>query len=186
MYLARDPAPTARPERSPVIRVRPELPADVAGIRALHLDAFSTPAEADLVDALRRGCPDFRSWVAATEDGALAGHVLYTPARADSGPHGLGLGPMAVATGRQNAGVGTALMEASLARLAADGAAWVVVLGHPRYYPRFGFRPARTYGLGCVWDAVPDPAFLVRELRPGDLEGVTRTIRYRPEFAALL
>jgi len=168
-----------------VIHVRPEEPADVPGIRALHLAAFSTPAEADLVEALRDACPEFRSWVAVVDD-ALAGHVLYTPARADTGPAGLGLGPMAVAPEHQNDGVGSALMRESLAHLGKDGAAWVVVLGHPRYYPRFGFRPAREHGLACVWDVVPDPAFLVRELRPGGLADVSGVIRYRPEFAALL
>lgn len=168
-----------------MIHVRPERPDDADAIRDLLLAAFSTSAEADLVGDLRGACGDFRSWT-AWDGSDLIGHVLFTPARADAGPTGYGLGPMAVAPERQNQGVGTQMLRESLGRLAAEGAAWTVVLGHPRYYPRFGFRPAREYGLACPWEAVPAPAFLVRELRPGGLVGVEGAIRYRPEFSRLL
>lgn len=168
-----------------MIQVRPEQPADAAPIRALLEAAFSTSDEADLVERLRGSEPGRRAWVAADADG-VAAYALFTPARADTGPDGLALGPMAVRPDRQGAGVGSLLVRRSLESLAEAGEAWVVVLGHPRYYPRFGFRPAREHGLICPWAAVPDPAFLVRELRPGGLAEVTGTVRYRPEFDAFL
>lgn len=168
-----------------MIHVRPERPDDADAIRDLLLAAFSTSAEADLVGALRDVCEDFRSWT-AWDGNDLLGHVLFTPARADAGPTGYGLGPMAVTPLRQGQGIGSQLLRVALDRLAATGAAWAAVLGHPRYYPRFGFRPAREYGLACPWDAVPAPAFLVRELRPGGLRGVEGTILYRPEFSSLI
>ena len=120
---------------------RPDHPADVDGVRAVNEAAFPTPAEADLVDALRADGAEAVSMV-AVEDGEVIGHALFTPVQPERGPAGMAMAPMCVAPDRQNAGVGMQLVHACLDRLRADGCAWVVVLGHPRYYPRFGFLPA--------------------------------------------
>ena len=62
----------------------------------------------------------------------------------------------------------------------------MIVLGHPNYYPRFGFQPAASSGLRCRWDGVPDGAFMVLELIPGALAGVSGVARYREEFDAAM
>ena len=60
----------------------------------------------------------------------------------------------------------------------------VVVIGHPGYYPRFGFAPASRKGLSCEFP-VPDEVFMVAELTPGALGGRRGLVRYRPEFSGV-
>ncbi len=167
------------------LAIRDETPADVAAIHALNAAAFETEAEARLVDALRAHGRLVLSLVAA-ERGEVVGHVAFSRLsilRPDGRTaEGVGLAPMAVAPGRQRSGIGTRLVEAGLARLRAAGHPFCVVLGHPEYYPRFGFAPASRFGVR--WDRdVPDDAFLALELAPGGLAGITGVVCYAPEFA---
>ncbi|MDQ3258646.1 MAG: GNAT family N-acetyltransferase, partial [Acidobacteriota bacterium] len=62
------------------------------------------------------------------------------------------------------------------------GCTVVVVLGHPEYYPRFGFVPAKEKGLRCEYP-VPDEVFMVAELEPDALTGQRGLVKYRPEFS---
>jgi putative acetyltransferase len=90
------------------------------------------------------------SLVALDPDERVIGHVLFTPVEihAASGVSGaIGLAPLAVRREHQDRGVGSALVRAGLARCREIGEPVVVVLGHPSYYPRFGFRPAWELGL---------------------------------------
>jgi len=168
------------------VRIRAEEERDRAAVHALNAAAFETRAEADLVDALREKAEPFLSLVAEEEgdDGAeIVGHILFTPVTVagHSEVKILGLAPMAVAPERQRRGIGSALVQAGLDRCRRRGFDAVVVLGHPDYYPRFGFVPATRFGLGCEWD-VPEEAFLALELRAGALRGVAGTVRYHPAF----
>jgi putative acetyltransferase len=162
--------------------IRDERPVDVDSIRAVNLTAFETSTEADLVDALRRRATPLISLVA--QDGAnVVGHILFSPVTLASEP-GLtlmGLAPMAVVPSRRRQGVGSSLVRAGLDRCRQINAAGVVVLGHPEYYPRFGFLPAARLFLRCEYD-VPEEVFMVRELREGALCGLSGTIRYHPVF----
>ena len=89
---------------------------------------------------------------------------------------------MAVVPDRQRHGVGSALAEAGIAACREDGYEAVIVLGHPDYYPRFGFVPASRFGLRSEYD-VPDDVFMALELTPGALHGRgPGTIRYHPAF----
>jgi putative acetyltransferase len=165
-----------------VIVVRPERPEDIAAIRAVHCAAFPADAEARLVDRLRARGQACVSLVAEV-DGAVVGHVLFSPVSiiATSGLcAGLGLAPVAVLPAHQRGGVGSALIRAGLAQCRAEGCGFVVVLGHPTYYPRFGFRRASEVGLGNEYGA--DEAFMVLELRPGSLPAGGGLVRYGPEF----
>ena len=74
------------------------------------------------------------------------------------------------------------LIEASLERLRKAGHPAVVVVGDPRYYPRFGFLRGSRWGLRWEGDA-SDEVFMVAELYPGALAGIRGTVRFRPEFA---
>lgn len=116
--------------------------------------------------------------------GEVVGHVLVsvvTVATEEGEISLLGLGPLAVLPEQQGQGVGTMLVEACLERLRGSGYAGVVVLGHPGYYPRFGFIPARHWGLRWELDA-PDKAFMALELSPGLLSAIRGVVRFRPEF----
>ncbi len=165
------------------ITIRPETAADRAAVRAVNESAFGQREEADLVEALHRAGAATVALVAEI-DGAVAGHILFSPVAVEP-PAGrllLGLAPMAVAPSRQRSGLGSRLVREGLERCRAAGAAGVVVLGHPEYYPRFGFVPARRLGLRCEYD-VPPEVFMAQGLAPGGLSGVSGLVRYHPAFA---
>lgn len=152
-------------------------------MRTAHQQAFGQPLEAQIVDDLRASARPLISLVAEVE-GRVVGHILFSPVTIEPSPEGLrglGLAPLAVLPEFQRLGVGSHLVRAGLEACRSLAVDFVVVLGHPDYYPRFGFVPARSCGLGCEYP-VPDEVFLVLELRPGSLAGVSGLVRYRPEF----
>ncbi len=168
-----------------MVAIRPEEPEDAAQVRAVNELAFGQPAEADLVERLRRACSDSLSLV-AEEGGVVVGHILFTPVVVENegGGHvvGMGLAPMAVLPARQRQGIGSELVRRGLGVLREHGCPFVVVVGHPEYYPRFGFEPGSKHGLACQWQEVPDAAFMVLVLDASAMEGVAGVARYRQEF----
>ncbi len=168
-------------------RIRPETAADHAVVARVNQLAFGRPAEAALVERLRAAGRAALSLVAEEDGGGIVGHMLFSPVRLDpapvSPPAWWGLAPMAVLPERQRGGVGSALVRAGLDAARAAGTTAVVVLGHPGYYPRFGFAPASRVGLRCVYDA-PDEAFMAIELVVGGGGGHRGLVRYAPEFDA--
>ncbi len=162
--------------------IREEKPEDIAGIRAVVSAAFGRPAEADIVDALRQRAQPFVSLVAEHE-GEVVGHILFTPV--DMAGNGdvkiAALAPMAVAPQFQVRGVGAALVLTGFEHLRLLDMSAVVVIGHPSYYPRFGFSPGSSFGLKSEYN-VPDDVFMACELDPGALAGVTGTVSYHPAF----
>ncbi|MGW2590633.1 GNAT family N-acetyltransferase [Streptomyces sp. NPDC001515] len=140
---------------------RPETPADAHAIREVNLGAFPTPLEADLVEALRTDpawIPGL-SLVAEAPDGTLAAFALLTRCHIDDAP-ALVLGPCAVRPAYQRTGAGSAVIRAALDAARARGENIVTCLGHPEYYPRFGFTPASRYGIRPAFE-VPDEAMMV-------------------------
>ena len=166
--------------------IRPERAGDAPAVRAVTAAAFGRSDEADLVERLRR-VPGYLGLVAvssaslrAGSEGAVVGHVAFTPVALEAAPSRLyGLAPMAVAPERQRRGVGTALVLEGLGACRRAGVDAVFVLGHPAYYPRFGFRVAPV---GNEYGAPPE-AFMALELTAGALEGVSGTVRYDRAFA---
>ncbi|MFI6497443.1 GNAT family N-acetyltransferase [Nonomuraea typhae] len=160
---------------------RAETPADVPAIRKIVLAAFETPAEADLVDALRADSswiPEL-SVVAAGDGDRPIGHALLTRCHIGQTP-ALCLAPVAVLPGHQRSGAGGAAVRAALAQAAAMGERFVVVLGHPEYYPRFGFTRASAHGIGVSFE-VPDEALMALSLDPGQAPPAG-VIRYAAPF----
>jgi putative acetyltransferase len=166
--------------------VRPETPADQAAIRAVNEQAFGKPNEANLVDALRVSpafIPDLSLVIVL--DGQAVAHVLFSRVtiEGDGEPvEVLALAPVAVRPEWQRRGIGSRLIGAGLERARALGYRAVVLIGHPTYYPRFGFTPARAFGLECPFP-VPDEAFMALPLRPGGLDGVRGTVVYPSAFS---
>ena len=162
--------------------VRPEVQTDHGMVRQVHTLAFAGPTEACLVDRLR-GSPGSISLV-ATDAGGVVGHILFTAARiigAGADVRVSGLGPMAVSPSRQRNGIGSELVWHGLEACRIVGYAAVVVVGHPEYYPRFGFRRGSDFGLSCQFE-VPDEVFMAAELHAGALSGGGE-VRYAPEFS---
>ena len=167
------------------MRIRPETEADSAAVRAVNEAAFDTSAEADLVEALRRRNVSMVSLVAEVE-GVVVGHILFSPVSLieHKDLDLAGLAPMAVVPDHQRKGIGSGLVRQGLARCKDLGFCAVVVVGHPEYYPRFGFAPASRYSLRSEYD-VPDEVFMVAELEYGALNGVSGLVRYDDAFAGV-
>ena len=166
------------------MNIRAETPEDYSAVRQVNEEAFGSPGEAELVDALRKNTQPYISLVAEVGS-RIVGHIFFSPVRIESevhAPAALGLGPMAVLPEYQNQGVGSGLVRRGLEECRKLGHEVVVVLGHPEYYPRFGFVPASRKGLSCEYP-VPDEAFMVLELRAGALSGHKGLVRYSPEFS---
>ena len=163
--------------------IRHEEPHDIAAIRQVNEQAFGGSGEANAIEALRDRGAATLSLVAEIDD-RVVGHLFFTPAAIETADHtwpALGLAPLAVLPEYQRQGIGSALMKAGLAECARLGYERVIVLGHPEYYPRFGFMRASLYGIRPEWEA-PDEAFMVLELQHGALDGVSGLAKYQPEW----
>lgn len=147
------------------------------------MSAFETSAEADLVDAVREQAQPIVSLV-AEHHGAVVGHIMFSPVALTGHPDFgvMGLAPMAVAPAYQHQGIGAALVQAGLERCRELGFAAVVVLGHPGYYPRFGFSPAARFGIRSEYN-VPEEAFMAMELQPAALRGKSGVVKYHAAFS---
>lgn len=166
-----------------MITIRPEGPEDAAQVRRVNELAFGQATEADLVEKLRQACTDSLSLVA--DDDGVVGHILFTPVvveRAARPVLGMGLAPMAVLPDRQRQGIGSQLVRQGLDILRERSCPFVVVVGHPEYYPRFGFEAASTHGLASQWEGMPDAAFMVLVLNAHAMAGVSGVALYREEF----
>ena len=165
--------------------IRDETEQDIELIHDLHRQAFETNAEADLVAALRQEAHPHLSLI--LEEGMrLVGHIMFSPMHMQGHvPESImGLAPMAVVPDRQRSGFGTALVVEGLVRLRARGCGAVFVLGHPGFYPRFGFSAASAMGINCEYD-VPDDVFMVHELTADYLKGAQGVVKYHPAFNKL-
>jgi putative acetyltransferase len=166
-----------------VADVRPEAAPDRDAIRHVHERAFApSMAEARLVDELRAAgdlVPEL--CLVAEEGGEVVGHIAYSRASVESGHEVLALAPMGVLPERQRGGVGSTLVRESLDRAASTEFPLVTVLGHPRYYPRFGFEPAGSYGVLDPYGAPPE-AWMVHRL-PGYTPEARGRVTYAQAFA---
>lgn len=173
------------------VRIRAEREEDFAAIDALVAAAFapvpeSSHDEHELVRGLR-GSVTFvpqLSLVAQTADGTLAGHVLLTEVEilSEAGPvTSLAVAPLSVAPPLQGRGIGGRLLGEAHRIAARLGYGSALVLGHPGYYPRFGYRPAADFGVRFPFDA-PAGCCMALELRPRALEGVRGVVRYPDVF----
>ena len=165
--------------------VRTERSEDIEAIDCVVASAFPTNAEARLVRALRTANHLRLSFV-AEQEGEVAGHVAFSAVSLEP-PHRslslLGLAPLAVSSGFQRQGIGSALVERGLEACRNLKIDAVVVLGNPRFYGRFGFRPATEFGLSNEYGA--GDGFMALELQMSCFTGVNALAKYSTEFADL-
>lgn len=158
---------------------------NVAAIKKVVTTAFGQTNEAKLVEAIRNSqnfIPELS--IVAIEEGHLLGHILFSPIVIEAQEQtfsALALAPLAVIPTRQREGIGTELVQFGLSKCRELNHNLVVVLGHPSYYPRFGFQTANQFGIRAPF-LVPDEAFMVLELKPSALQDVNGLVRYPAYF----
>ena len=166
--------------------IRPEHTDDIDRIREINISAFGEESEANLIDALRKSGVPLISLV-AEEDKTVIGHIMFSPVTIDNGCSDIsaaGLAPMAVLPEFQRKGVGSMLVKEGLEQCKQAGYSAVIVLGHPEYYPRFGFVPSSTYNIKSEYD-VPENVFMIMELIEGALKDCHGTVKYHEVFMQL-
>lgn len=157
-----------------MLEIRREIPEDFQQIRHLTISAFEHTdfghhGEADLIELLRETSEPCLSIVAA-EGNQIVGHAMFSPVTFEHPPSrvGMGLGPMSVAIERQRRGIGTRLIEAGIEtlkdNLKDNASTYLVVLGHPSYYPRHGFKLASEYGFEHGFEGIPQDVFFAMNL----------------------
>jgi putative acetyltransferase len=162
--------------------IRLEQSNDRPGIHDLLCQAFNTDGEARLVDALRDGENLILSLV-AVEEPSVVGHVAFSPTRLAQKHKGLGLAPVAVAASHRRRGVADELIRKGIAECARMGYGFIVVLGDPNYYSRFGFQSASAYHLTDEYQG--GEAFQVLELVAGSIPPEGGLVRYAEQFSTL-
>ena len=161
--------------------IRCENEEERSAVRSVNLAAFGQDDEADLVERLQHEGVVLLSLVAVAER-QIVGHILFSRMWIDTANRpiaAVALAPMAVLPGRQHQGVGGRLIRSGLNWLQDRGEHIVIVLGHPHYYPRFGFSTKKARTLESPF---PPYAFMATELSVNALDGICGRVRYPAAF----
>lgn len=172
------------------IDIRAENPDDYPAIKRVNDLAFGQPNEGMLVGELRRN-PSFvpELSLVAVYNGTIVGHILFLPVRIaceDSSAISLSLAPMAVLPEHQGKGIGGRLIEEGIAIAKTKGYESIILVGHPGYYPRFGFQPASRWGIKPPYEGVPDEAFMALELCENSLDGKAGVAEFPREYESAM
>lgn len=155
-----------------MILIREEKAEYIEKIKIINQQAFGRPVEADIVDWLCKSCPGLPSLMALAND-EIVGHILFSPAKIECVARtieGLGLAPAAVPPARQRQGIGKLLVRRGQEMLRGRSCPFIIVLGHPEYYPRFSFERASVHGIASQWEKGPNEAFMIQVLQQGAMQ----------------
>jgi putative acetyltransferase len=164
--------------------IREEDPQDNGvrrAIRSINQAAFGRPDEADLIDRLRDERVILLSLIAESSQ-QIIGHILFTRIAIEKNGcsiSAVALAPVAVQPAYQRQGIGERLIREGLDLLRERGEKIVIVVGHPNYYPRFGFSKEKAESLVSPFSK---DAFMALELRVGTLDGVSGKVKYPSAF----
>jgi putative acetyltransferase len=165
-----------------VVTLRRESPTDGESVRSVNEAAFGRSDEADLVDRLRTEGAILASFVAERE-AEVVGHILFSRILIETTTSrslaAVALAPLAVRPDSQRQGVGGQLIRHGLEWLRGRDEHIVLVVGHPAYYPRFGFSSDRARAIASPF---PAEAFMALDLAPGALDGIRGSVRYPDAF----
>lgn len=166
--------------------IRMEKKDDHEAVKEVNLKAFPTDVEATLVEKLRSSL-DVISMVAVHDD-KVVGHILFSPLTIENDNESfpaLILAPIAVLPEYQKQGIGTQLIEKGIIECKNQGHSIIILVGHPEYYPRFGFKSAEQYDIQHPFE-VPEDVFMVYELKPDTLKYVNGVLMYSKPFEEFL
>lgn len=165
--------------------IRKETEADIDAIYTVNVAAFPAKDEANLVNRIRDSGSKIISLV-AEEKSKIVGHILFSPARLEEYVELklMGLAPMAVLPEFQNQGIGSMLVQAGLNHCREMDIGAIIVLGHPQFYPRFGFVPASRFETCSAYD-VADEFFMAQELIPNYLANYQGKFEYHLAFSEM-
>jgi len=163
------------------MNIRYESNHDKSRVWHINSQAFPTESEANLVDALRSNAKCIS--LVAEDENSVVGQILFSPVYIEGHEQIsiMGLAPMAVLPREQNKGIGSLLVQRGLEECKAKDFDAVAVLGHPNYYPRFGFQSSIKFNIESEYE-VPDEVFMIQELTPESLSGVKGVIQYHDMF----
>lgn len=167
--------------------IRTENEADYEQVYQVNYTAFGNREyEAELVERIR-DTPYFvpQLSLVAELEGEIVGHILLSLAKVVDGEvrhEVIALAPIAVKPAYQKQGIGKQLIQEGLKRCEELGYSIVLLIGHPTYYPKFGFKPARQYGLELKQFEVSDDVFMVYELRENELQRIQGELKYPAAF----
>ncbi|MBB6674348.1 N-acetyltransferase [Cohnella nanjingensis] len=181
-----------------MIQIRTAAASDNEQIFQLHLRAFGgRKDESELVERIRVSdgyVPELSLVAVDEESGEIVGHALFSKAAIydlAQSSEVLVLAPIAVDPAYQRQGIGGHLIREGIARSEAMDFKLILLIGHPSYYPRFGFEPAGRHGLVLMQFVVPDEVFMVLELAEGELarmrderKGMVGELKYPQTFFA--
>ncbi|HPS20397.1 MAG TPA: N-acetyltransferase [Candidatus Omnitrophota bacterium] len=160
-----------------MVSIRQETAKDIEGIRELNKKVFGRDAESRVVDNIRASAnfiPELS--LVAEQDGCVIGHILFSRIKIrcnDGETDALILAPLAVSPDMQKCGIGSLLVREGLRTCKHLGHKIIIVVGHPKYYPRFGFLPAAQNALEPEFIVpIPNEAFMVTDLYTGALKGL--------------
>ncbi len=168
-----------------MISIASETEEDIAAIREVVTAAFNRPNEAELVETIRNS-PNFipELSLVAKEQGKVVGHILFSPIAIETkqgNVEAIALAPLCVTPTHQRQSIGAQLVQAGLTKCRELDHNIIILVGHPHYYPRFGFQKASKFGIQAPF-TVPDEAFMVLELKPGALKNIRGIVRYPAYF----
>jgi putative acetyltransferase len=171
------------------LKIRPEQEKDFKDIRKITHDAFANEEEPDLIEAIRESefyIPELS--LVAEMGGKVKGYIMFSRisvVRDNGDMEVLSLAPMAVSPDMQNRGIGSGLVKKGIEKCRMLGHRIIIVIGHPEFYPRFGFVLARGSGFEVPFD-VPDEAFMVAGLVDGALDSPGGMVVFSPPFDGLV
>lgn len=167
--------------------IRTETSDDYQAVYEVNCLAFGNREdEARLVERIRTSegfVPELS--IVAAADGEVVGHILLSEAIVESPEQQhkvIVLAPIAVKPDCQKRGVGSALIAEGIRRCKQLGYGLILLIGHPAYYPKFGFQPARQFGLELKQFEVPDEVFMVYEVEAGKLREIQGELKYPEAF----
>jgi predicted N-acetyltransferase YhbS len=169
------------------MNIRTEIKQDYEKVFQLNVQAFGNREEESRLIERIRVSPQFVPALSlvAEEDGEIVGHLLLSKAEVvcdESAHEVIVLAPIAVHPQFQKSGVGSKLILEGFKRCVELGFHLVFLIGHPSYYPRFGFKPAGDAGYELKQFQVSANVFMVCELVKGATEGVSGELRYPQSF----